>query len=76
MKPCSENNVYNAIESKTDPLARKIEWKEDEHIGVVFHLFKFTTIGTICFTAIGRSIEESQLLFDTTSEFLSLISAE
>lgn len=71
MKPCSESRLIDAIESSTNPLARQIRWNSEERVGVVFHLFKFCTLGRIGFTAIGRSAKESQILFDKTKEFLS-----
>ncbi|KAL7544129.1 hypothetical protein ACHAWF_007516 [Thalassiosira exigua] len=73
-QPRSEGHLVDAIESKTDPLASKIRWQKDKQIGVVFHLFKFAPKGRIGFTAIGRNLPESRLLFGTTKEFLSQMS--
>lgn len=70
-KPCSESHLVDAIESKTDPLARKIHWNKEEGVGVVFHLFKFANKGRIGFTAIGRDNNESESLFKATEDFLS-----
>ncbi|KAL7535968.1 hypothetical protein ACHAXR_006837 [Thalassiosira sp. AJA248-18] len=74
IKPCSESHLINVIECKSDALARKIRWNKEERIGVVFHLFKFASKGRIGFTAIGRSSDESQDLFNATKEFLLHIS--
>lgn len=68
---CSQNDLVDAIECKTNPLASKIHWNKRQRIGVVFHLFKLMECqGRIGFTAIGRTSEESEKLFNETVEFL------
>ncbi|KAL7438627.1 hypothetical protein ACHAXM_007429 [Skeletonema potamos] len=71
LKGCSEKHLIEALEcTSSNPAAHKIRWNKADRIGVVFHLFKFISTGRIGFTAIGRSIEESQMLFNDTIKFL------
>ena len=72
LKGCSENQILDAIECKTNTLANTIRWDTTKCIGVIFHLFKFVeTHGRIGFTAIGRNDEEVQTFYDTVKQFLS-----
>lgn len=68
---CTEKSLVDALEcTSSNPEARKIRWNKADRIGVVFHLFKFISTGRIGFTAIGRTVEESQTLFNDTVKFL------
>ena len=66
----SEKCIIDALDCTSNPATNKIRWNKVNRIGVVFHLFKFITTGRIGFTAIGRSIEESQNLFNDAVKFL------
>ena len=70
LKGCSGKCLIDALECTSNPAANKIRWNRADRIGVVFHLFKFMPTGRIGFTAIGRSLEESQQLFNDTVNFL------
>mmetsp|Transcript_31369 Transcript_31369/g.46148 ORF Transcript_31369/g.46148 Transcript_31369/m.46148 type:complete len:267 (-) Transcript_31369:705-1505(-) len=71
LKGCTEKSLVDALEcTASNPAARKIRWNKADRIGVVFHLFKFISTGRIGFTAIGRTVEESQTLFNDTVKFL------
>ncbi len=72
LKGCSEMRFIDALEcpSSNNSAARKIRWNKADRVGVVFHLFKFISTGRIGFTAIARSVEESQTLFNDTVKFL------
>jgi hypothetical protein len=70
LKGYNEERLVEAIECKTDAFANRIRWNKANGVGVTFHLFKFIKIGRIGFTAIGRTKEEAQSLFDATVEFL------
>lgn len=70
LKGYDEERFVDALECKTDALANRIRWDKGNGVGVTFHLFKFIQRGRIGFTAIGRTKEEAQSLFDATVEFL------
>jgi hypothetical protein len=70
LKGCSGKSLIEALDSTQNLAATKIRWNKAQRIGVVFHLFKFMPTGRIGFTAIGRSVEESQQLFDDAINFL------
>lgn len=70
LKGCTEKGFISALECSSNPAAHKIRWNKADRIGVVFHLFKFISSGRIGFTAIGRSVEEANTLFNDTVRFL------
>ncbi|KAL3798711.1 hypothetical protein HJC23_004462 [Cyclotella cryptica] len=71
LKGCSESQLVDAIENKTNSLANTIRWNKDDGVGVVFHLFKFVERhGRIGFTAIGRNEEEAKQLYEAAVRFL------
>ena len=71
LRLCKEGQLIDAIQCKTNVLANKIRWNQTSGKGVTFHLFKFLEKhGRIGFTAIGRTREEAQTLYDSTIQFL------
>jgi hypothetical protein len=71
LKGLSEDQLVDAIECKSNILANKIRWNKASAIGVTFHLFKFVERhGRIGFTAIGRTKEEAQSLYNAAVDFL------
>lgn len=74
LKGLSENQIVDAIECKNDKLAKRIRWNKIECVGVTFHLFKFVERhARIGFTAIGRTKDEAQMLYDATIKFLEAV---
>lgn len=74
LRGCNEDRLVDAIQCKENILANKIRWNKSDGTGVTFHLFKFVEKhGRIGFTAIGRTREEAQSLYDEAIQFLQYV---
>lgn len=71
LKGLEAKTFLERFAASVDPRVCQLKWDDNLRVGVIFHLLTFIQVGKVGFTAIGKSTEHAEELFNNTVQLVA-----